>query len=84
MSIRNKLVNRARSLGCSIKQNRFVQGAGLALVSGVASAQTAPTFDTSESLGYISAGVAAGLLIGAAMTGAYIAMKANKLPRRGA
>lgn len=41
-------------------------------------------FDVADSLTKIAAGVAAGLLVSAAMTGAIIAMRASKLPRKGA
>lgn len=60
-------------------------GVFLASASAVSLAQdTSGGFDTADSLLKIAAGLAAGLGISVAMTGAIIAMKASKLPRKGA
>lgn len=74
-----------RRVVADFKQNRFAQSVALLSVSGAAAAQTGgTTFDTTAALAAIAAGVAAGLLVSAAMTGGEISMKASKLPRKGA
>lgn len=81
-----KTFNMARNGLDNLKRNRFAQGVGFLAVSGAAAAQTSggTSFDVSDSLLAVAAGVAAGLLVSAAMTSARISMKASKLPRQGA
>jgi len=61
---------------------RLSVGAGLLAFGGTAMAQD--TIDVSDSLLKIAAGLAAAILVSVAMTGAIIAVRASKLPRRGA
>lgn len=60
---------------------RVAVGTGLATFGGMAFADD--TVDVSDTLLKISAGLAAALLVSAAMTAAVLGVKASKLPRRG-
>jgi hypothetical protein len=53
-------------------------------VVGVANAAAGDgTFDTTDLLVKIAAGLAAGIVVSIAFTGAYLSMRASKLPRKG-
>ncbi|WP_266182163.1 hypothetical protein [Dyella humicola] len=61
---------------------RVAVGSGLVAFGGMAFA-AGDEVDVTDVLAKIAAGVAAGLLVSVAMTGAILGMKASKLPRRG-
>lgn len=61
---------------------RVAVGAGLGLFGS--SAFAVETFDVTDSTANIAAGLAAAILVSLAMTAAVIAVRASKLPRRGA
>lgn len=60
---------------------RVAVGSGLMALS--VSAMADDTVDVSDTLLKIAAGLAAALLVSAAMTAAVLGVKASKLPRRG-
>ena len=64
---------------------RRVAACGFLLpVAGVAmAAEGDGTFDTGDILLRIAGGLAAGIAVSLAFTGAYLAIRASKLPRRG-
>lgn len=76
-------VNFVRKVARDLRNNRIAQGVALMGSTGAAFAQASggSSIDVSSALAAIAAGLAAGLLVSVAFTGAKLTIRSAKLPR---